>query len=240
MKKEISNERLLAEIDDLIRNMPPRATIRHETPENLSWFGRVAAVMDNWSPTKAIQLRSCLNQVHAIGAARESGHAIVRILMMLNEARYNLMMETGSTGIVIAQGMTFDYFDEIRKIVEGASEELFFVDPYLDADFVSRYLTQVKPRVKIRLLTSNNKLGTLLPAVKAFIGQNQADVELRTTSGLHERYIFVDRATCYHSGASFKDGARSAAAAIIQIIDAFDAMAKTYEALWNGGKIEAL
>ena len=58
MKKEISNERLLAEIDDLIRNMPPRATIRHETPENLSWFGRVAAVMDNWSPTKAIQLRS--------------------------------------------------------------------------------------------------------------------------------------------------------------------------------------
>jgi hypothetical protein len=76
--------------------------------------------------------------------------------------------------------------------------------------------------------------------VKALIGLEQADVELRTTSGLHERYIFVDRATCYHSGASFKDGARSAPTTISQIIDAFDAMAKTYEALWNGGKIEAL
>jgi hypothetical protein len=50
MKKEISSERLLAEIDDLIRNMPPRATIRHETPENYSWFGRVAAVMISGAP----------------------------------------------------------------------------------------------------------------------------------------------------------------------------------------------
>ena len=94
--------------------------------------------------------------------------------------------------------------------------------------------------MKTRLLTSSNKLGTLLPAVKAFIGQKQADVELRTTSGLHDRYLFVDRAACFHSGASFKDGARNAPTTVSQIIDAFDAMAETYEAKWNGGKIEAL
>ena len=81
---------------------------------------------------------------------------------------------------------------------------------------------------------------TLLPALRVLIGQNQADVELRTTTGLHDRHLIVDRTACYQSGASFKDGARSAPTTISQIIDAFDAMAKTYEALWNGGKIEAL
>ena len=117
---------------------------------------------------------------------------------------------------------------------------MFFIDPYLNAEFVSRYMTHVKPGVKIRLLTSDNKLATLVPAVKAFIGQNQVDVELRTATGLHDRHLIVDRTACYQSGASFKDGARSAPTTISQIIDAFDAMAKTYEALWNGGKIEAL
>jgi len=76
--------------------------------------------------------------------------------------------------------------------------------------------------------------------VKALIGQEQADVELRTTSKIHDRYLFVDRTACHQSGASFKDGGKSAPTTISQIIDAYDAMAQTYETLWNGGKIEAL
>ncbi len=76
--------------------------------------------------------------------------------------------------------------------------------------------------------------------MKALIGQEQADVELRTTSKIHDRYLFVDRTACYLSGASFKDGAKKAMVTLSQIIDAFDATAKAYETLWNGGKIEAL
>lgn len=238
MNKDMSREQLLAEIDDLIRNMPPRATIRHETPENHSWFGRVAAVLSKWDSVRAIELRSNLAQIHGIGA-REAHHAIQKILMMLNEARYDLMLDTGNTSIAIEQGRVFDYFDEIRKIVEGASKQLFFIDPYLDAEFVSRYLTQVKPGVKIRLLTSNDKLVSLLPALKALIDQNQSEVELRTTTGLHDRHLIVDQSACYLSGASFKDGAKKAMVTLSQIIDAFDATAKAYETLWNGAKVEA-
>ena len=239
MKKEISSERLLAEIDDLIRNMPQRATIRHETPENLSWFGRTTAVLERWAPTKMGFIRLAIGRAQS-RFANTATDGLKTLQTLLHEARYDLMMDTGNTSIAIAHGMVFDYLDEIRKIVEGASQELIFIDPYLDAEFVSRYLTHIKPGVKIRLLTSDNKLATLIPAVKALIGQEQADVELRTTSKIHDRYLFVDRTACHQSGASFKDGGKSAPTTISQIIDAYDAMAQTYETLWNGGKIEAL
>jgi hypothetical protein len=43
----LTTEQLLAEIEDLIRTMPDRATIRHELPENFAWFGRAAALVRN-------------------------------------------------------------------------------------------------------------------------------------------------------------------------------------------------
>jgi hypothetical protein len=73
--EKVSKVDVLAEIEDVIRNMPPREELHFHNPEG--------------------------------------------------------------------QGLVFDYFDGIRKQIELAKTELFFVDPYLDSDFVSRYLPQV-------------------------------------------------------------------------------------------------
>lgn len=51
----MTHEELLGEVEDLIRTMPPRPTIRHETAENMEWFGRAAALISAWSPEKAGQ-----------------------------------------------------------------------------------------------------------------------------------------------------------------------------------------
>ena len=72
-------------------------------------------------------------------------------------------METvGPTNVAVSSAMVFDYFDEIRKIIEMAKNDILFVDPYLDAEFVSYYLPHVTPGVSIRLLT-REKLQTLSP-----------------------------------------------------------------------------
>ena len=42
--------------------------------------------------------------------------------------------------VVVQKGQVFDYYDEVRKVIEPARTDVFFVDPYLAADFVSRYL----------------------------------------------------------------------------------------------------
>ena len=61
---------------------------------------------------------------------------------------------------------------------------------------------------------------------------------VRVSGSLHDRYLFIDRAACYLSGASFKDGAKNAPALLTQITDAFQSMFDTYEKLWASGKVE--
>lgn len=233
----LTNEQLLAEIEDILRTMPPRPTIRHETEENFAWLGRVSAVIEQWDPPKAILLRGYLDQFHG-NMAREAAEGLRKVMTLLHQARNDLRMKTlGPMNIAIGHGMVFDYFDEIRKIVEAATQEVFFIDPYLDAEFVARYLTHVQAGVAVRLL-GRERLNTLLPAVEAYVQQTKGQVAVRSAPNFHDRYIFVDRAACYQSGASFKDGAKTAPTTLTQITDAFAPILQTYESLWASAKVE--
>ena len=115
---------------------------------------------------------------------------------------------------------------------------MVFVDAYLDAEFVPRYLPHVAKGIPVRLLGGSKKMVTLLPAVDLFSQQHGAVISVRSSQNLHDRYVFVDRAACYLSGASFKDGAKNAPVLLTQITDAFQAMWNTYDATWNSSKVE--
>jgi hypothetical protein len=235
---DITRVHLLAEIEDLLRTMPPRETIRHETSENLSWLGRIAAAIELWNPIKNIQFRGALRKFHHL-MAREAGEGFREIIILLNQARSDLRLRTlGPSNVAIAQGSVFDYFDELRKIVELAIQDVFFVDPYLDAEFIARYLPNVRSGVPARLLTSDKKLNTLLPSVDLFMQQSHNPIHVRSANGLHDRYVFIDKESCYQSGAYFKDGAKQAPTTLTQITDVCDAVLDIYEQLWSSAKVE--
>jgi len=231
----LTKEQLLAEVEDLLRTMPSMAKIRESLPENYAWMGRAAAVIEKWQPTKTFGLRLSFQKATNI---RLGPDGYTEIAVLLHEARSALRMETvGPVSVAIDHGMVFDYFDEIRKTIETAKQDLLFVDPYLDAEFVSRYLGHIGAGVTIRLL-AREKLVILLPAVDAFVQQSQANLQVRSAPNFHDRYIFVDHAECYQSGASFKDGAKRAPTTLTQITDAFGAMRQTYESMWASAKVE--
>jgi hypothetical protein len=160
------------------------------------------------------------------------------VQITLHQARHDLRLRTvGPLTVAVDQGAVFDYFDEVRKLIETAKNELLFVDPYLDAEFVSRYLPHVAQGVRVRLLT-RERLSTLLPAIDTFRQQHKLAIEVRSAPGFHDRYIFVDGLSCYHSGASFKDGAKKAPTTLTQIVDAFPAMLATYEQRWSSATVQ--
>src|SRR5205814_1550807 len=132
----------------------------------------------------------------------------------------------------------FDYFDELRKLIETARMEAFFVDPYLDAEFVSRYLPHLQAGVLIRLLTGPKRIVTLLPAVDLYSKQSEMRVQVRSSSTIHDRYLFIDRSACYQSGGSFKDGAKNAPVTLARVTDGFKPMWDTYDHLWSVAGIE--
>ena len=147
------------------------------------------------------------------------------------------MKTTGSLRVAIGTGGVFDYFDEVSRLLESDNQDVLFVDPYLDAEFVARYLPNIKDGVTIRLL-GREKLKNLIPAVKAYSQQSGHNVEVRSAQSFHDRYIFIDNGNCYQSGASFKDGANKSPTKLTQITDAFSAMQTTYDDLWANGKTE--
>ena len=233
----MNDEELLAELEDILRNTPSRKTIFQETDENYSWFGRAAAALEAWDWPKGIMARIEIDNIQN-PMTRISEDGLRRTLTTLHQARHQLRMKTtGPLSVSVSTGKIFDYFDEIRKILETANNDVLFVDPYLDAEFVSRYLPNIKSGVSIRLL-ARERLQTLLPSVNAYRVQSQQLIEVRSAPGFHDRYIFVDRNSCYQSGASFKDGAKKSPTTVTQITDAFTAMHSTYEDIWSNAKHE--
>jgi len=233
----MEKEELLGELNDLLRTIPPRAEIRNDTDENLSWLGRALAIISEWDKPSTIPAQHYLNKLQN-PIARDATDGFNGLRILLHQARHDLMMRTtGPLTIAVPALRVFDYFDEIRKVVSMAQRDVLFVDPYLDAEFVSRYLPHISTGVRIRLL-AREKIQTLLPSAQAFAKQNQAVLEIRTASKFHDRYVFVDDTACYHSGSSFKDGARTAPTTITQITDAFAAVLETYEKIWQSAKIE--
>jgi hypothetical protein len=226
----LTDAELLAEVENIIRTMPERFDL--DEPDIFSWLGRARAVIRKWDQWKAIDFDIAVNSLHH-SLAIVAHDAKRKVQTFLHEARHDLRLKTvGPLTVAVDQGARFDYFDEVRKLIETAKSELLFVDPYLDAEFVSRYLVHVAQNVRVRLLTRECLL-TLLPAVDAFRQQHKLAIEVRSAPGFHDRYIFVDGVSCYQSGASFKDGAKKAPTTLTQIVDAFPAMLATYELIWS-------
>ena len=233
------SERLLSEVEDILRVAPTPEGFASDSgsDEHLAWLGRAAAAIERWNIVYTARVGCALMNVPSDDRSRcRSTLATFKIL--LQQAKADLSAELGRGGVAFAKGSVFEYFDELRKLIETARTDVFFVDPYLDADFVSRYLPYVAEGVSIRLLGGPKKRATLLPTVESFAQQFGRSASVRISDALHDRFLFVDGAACYFSGASFKDGAKNAPTVLAQITDTFPMMRDTYERLWRESAID--
>lgn len=233
---KMADDELLQAVNELLRSMPDKEHIHEQIPENMVWFGRYLAVTKAWDLPVHLENKKNVNYAqNDIEGVRKAGYR--EIMISLHQAQHDLTLKTtGPTSVSVEGGAVFDYFNEIRGIIELAQEDILFVDPYLDAAFVPRYLPHARGGVSVRLLTEH-KITTLYPSVEEYTKQSGASVSIRKTQGIHDRYVFIDRTACYQSGASFKDGAKKAQTTVTQIVDAFDAIHRTYEGLWEAGEI---
>ena len=230
-------DQLALEVEDLIRTLPGPRDFVANPDKCLPWLGRASAAMNSWDTARAMVHFEPLVRQLASSGNFDFSSTRRNVLVQLHHAQSDLRLQsTGPLSIGLDTGRVFDYFDEVRRIVESAKLDLLFVDAYIDAEFVSRYLPHVTAGTRIRIL-AREKLSSLRPAIDAFIAQTAYDVEVRTASGFHDRYIFVDGLACFQSGASFKDGAKKSPTTLTQVTDAFAAVQTTYEQMWARAKV---
>ena len=229
-------EQLLLELQDVIRSMPGPRDFGANPDMCIPWLGRASAAMSKWDSMRSLaHFEPEIRQYSNLQANRDRVNFVPfrqTLLLLLHQAENDLRLKTaGPLSIGVTTGRVFEYFDELRKLIESARTDLLFVDPYIDAEFVSRYLPLVPVGTNVRILT-RERLAALKPSVVAFAAQTGCSIEVRTIAGFHDRYLFVDGQACYQSGASFKDGAKKAPTVLIQISDAFVSVQTTYEQLW--------
>jgi hypothetical protein len=95
----LSKEQLLAEIEDILKTTPPHATIRHETPENIAWFGRGTAAIEKWNPSKSTLVKEYLDLFRSNLHVRKTAPGLTKFMTLLNQAQSELRLETvGSEG----------------------------------------------------------------------------------------------------------------------------------------------
>jgi len=233
-------EELLSELEDIIRMMPPREKLHHETPENLAWFGRAAAAIDNWNTVNGVAARGEINMFMAPVGAAASNAALNNFLVYVYQAAGDLRLKTvGPVNVAIGVGEVFRYFDAVRQVIELAKTDLLFVDRYMGPEFVTKYLPLVPQGARVRLLT-RDKVAAVVAAASAFAEQHGTQIEVRSGSGFHDRWLFIDDARCYQSGASFKDGGRKDSTTLTQNVDGFADLLRIYEGHWQSGTVHPL
>lgn len=226
---------LLADFDALLRAKPEALAENYGKEESIEWFGRASALMNKWDRARATSFETSTKMMMMGGM--NASRSVIIIMTEIQKARHDLLLEAEQPlTISIEAGKVFDYYDEVKNKIDTATHDLFFVDPYLDHEFVSRYLVGIKSEVIIRLLTTDKKLSTLVPAVKLLKEQQKQSIEIKIND-FHDRFLFVDGTDCYQSTSSFKDGPKKSPTAISQIVDAFDPLFATYQKLWDGGTL---
>jgi hypothetical protein len=233
---DLPNEQMLAEVEDVIRSMPDRGTLHHDSDDVLTWLGRALAAINNWSLAHGAAASTAVESIRS-PSALDSWPGSSKLLILLRQAQSDLRLKTvGPVNVAIGAREVFRYFDSLRKIIEEAKKDLLFVDRYLNADFVSTYLPSVANGVTVRLL-ARDKIPALAAATSAFAKQHGTAIEVRSAQNFHDRWVFVDRASCYFSGASFKDGGGKDSTILVQNVDAFSAVHSTYENIWQSATV---
>lgn len=225
---------IIAEVEDLIRTMPDLAN-GWDDAEAVDWLGRARAILTISQLGVTAEAMIAINQASSVDM-RSSWTGKTTIRVLLNQVRHSLRMQTvGPLAVAITKGMVFDYFDGLKKIIEEARSDILVVDPYMDAEFVSRYLPFVSKSTAIRLLASKH-VATLGPAAALYGQQSQLNVEVRKASSLHDRFIFIDGKRGFQSGASFHQGGVNAPTTLTEVTDTFAAVRAIYEDFWSNSQ----
>lgn len=217
--------------------MPPIATLRQDSQENHEWLGLAAHLVQETNSVRGMSFRMEMANLYG-GLSRMPGQTEKLLVSMVQQCKMEWRFKSsGPLAVAFEPRRPFDYFDEVRRYVESAATEVFFIDPYMDAEFVSRYLPFVKPGVAVRLLGSN-RIMALKAAVEMYSAQSGTTISLRH-SLFHDRYLIIDRRECYQSSGSFNHGAATAASLLVQIVDAFESIQSIYEARWAAGTVHS-
>jgi len=195
---------LLEKLRGLLQNMPPLEGRGAYGQEQFAWLGKASALISKWDKTEGISFGfTCKYMTGNMNRQANYG----AILTTIHKAITSIEESLPSTAEqVFGPGAAYDFFKALNELVASAERTLFLVDPYMDAEVFDGYLSALTPGKRVRLLV-NKHTDNIKVAAEKFRAQHASEIEVRKSTQIHDRLVFVDDTQCWVLGASIKDAA---------------------------------
>jgi len=199
-------EVLLAQLRAIMERAPDFEDYSPTSREHMMWLGQAHALVSRWNKMEAIQLKVSSDSLSS--DLLRSGN-VATIFGVLSRAIADLELNVpDKEQVAFAAGEVYDFFRELNKVIESAETSLFIVDPYLDHTVFDHYLNSRKPEVTVRLLLNKNA-DSVKAAADKYTAQHGDFLEVRKTTKIHDRVIFIDGYVCWVVGQSLKVAAKA-------------------------------
>lgn len=101
-------------------------------------------------------------------------------------------------------GQHFDALLKFNEIITTASKEIILIDNYLN-EKILELLASKNPNVACKVLTLPKSLNNSLQTFIEAFNKQSKNLEVKTSTAFHDRFVIIDRTKFYHFGASIKD-----------------------------------
>ena len=116
----LTDDQLLAEIEEVIRSMPDKTSLHHHAEASWSWLARAVSVLHHWNLPYGIEAATAVANIQS-GRLQDGNRGLMRLMVLLRQAAHDLRIRTvGPVNVAVGQGEVFRYFDVLRQIIESA------------------------------------------------------------------------------------------------------------------------
>ena len=222
---------LLEKLRSLLQSMPGLEGQGPYTRDQFSWIGKANAAMRQWNAIQSATFTVATNSlVRNIDRRGNYGVALSSIYEAIEQLENSLPQGAGQA---FGPGAAYDFFRSLNDLIGSAASQIFIVDPYMDAEIFDGYLYSLNPAIPVRLL-ANKGIANVKVAAQKHMTQTGANIELRQSSEMHDRVIFVDDDQTWVLGASIKDAAQKKPTYLAPLAPDISAYKRPiYEIIWS-------
>jgi len=130
----LTDEQKLAEVLRIYRSLPGIPQFQNPDDATMLWLSDARAILN----LVVVKIDKEVKAIEVATATDPNTH-YREIRQKFMDVIAKLRMNTRTVSASIGQGNVFDYYDETRKIIETAKDEIFLIDSYVNAEIVSTY-----------------------------------------------------------------------------------------------------
>ena len=229
----MTGRELICRLHKLKESLPDAEAIDPYSSELLSQLGEAEVLVGMYNKMDAIEINSNIKFL-----SNYPTHCYLLILKTISKTLYELEIKypKQDTKQVYASGDAYEFYHDFKAVVLAAKQSILIIDPYINNELFDLYIEKLPDAIECHVLLNkvNDTIRILIDKLKLSPSRR---IEVKSSTEIHDRVVFIDKRQCWILGQSIKDAAMKKPTYFLQLPDdlAIDKL-KYYEQIWINAK----